>query len=225
MKRSDVNQIITQAEKFLESHSFKLPPWAFYKPEDWKGLNRDSHKEILVNHLGWDVTDMGSGDFNRRGLVLFTIRNGGLGENQKPYAEKIMVVKENQETALHFHADKVEDIINRGGGVLVLELFNSDGPHELKEDSVQVIIDGVLKNFEAGERVFLKPGESITLRQGVFHRFYAQEGHGTVLAGEVSAVNDDETDNYFYESLPRYPALEEDETPVRLLCTEYEKYI
>lgn len=44
---------------------------------------------------------------------------------------------------------------------------------------------------------------------------------GTVLAGEVSRVNDDTNDNRFLEPLPRFPAIEEDEAPLHLLCTEY----
>ena len=33
--------------------------------------------------------------------------------------------------------------------------------------------------------------------------------------------NDDNTDNRFYEPLGRFPEIEEDEPPYRLLCTEY----
>lgn len=41
--------------------------------------------------LGWDLTDFGSGDFARRGLFLFTMRNGAARRDAKPYAEKIMI--------------------------------------------------------------------------------------------------------------------------------------
>jgi D-lyxose ketol-isomerase len=37
----------------------------------------------------------------------------------------------------------------------------------------------------------------------------------------VSTVNDDAHDNRFLEELPRFPGIEEDAAPVRLLCTEY----
>ena len=112
------------------------------------------HGERLLN-----LSDMG--------LVLFTIRNGGMGIHRKPYAEKVMVVQENQETALHFHKDKIEDIINRAGGRLVLELFNSKGPRELDDSPVEVIIDGVTRVLDPGEKVILHPGESICLPRGV----------------------------------------------------------
>ena len=63
------------------------------------------------------------------GLFLFTVRNGS-PENIKTmrgklYCEKIMIVDVNQRTPMHFHWTKVEDIINRGGGKLVIKLFNS----------------------------------------------------------------------------------------------------
>ena len=43
------------------------------------------------------------------------------------------------------------------------------------------------------------------------------------LIGEVSMCNDDDNDNYFYESVGRFPEIEEDEKPYRLLCNEYDK--
>ena len=72
-----------------------------------------------------------------------------------------------------------------------------------------------------GGIVILGPGESITLTPYLYHQFYAVDGNG--LIGEVSSVNDDASDNYFLEPLPRFPEIVEDEAPVRLLCTEYEK--
>jgi D-lyxose ketol-isomerase len=49
-----------------------------------------------------------------------------------------------------------------------------------------------------------------------------EEGTGPVLLGEVSQCNDDNTDNRFNPLLNgRFPAIEEDEAPYRLLCNEY----
>ena len=42
-----------------------------------------------------------------------------------------------------------------------------------------------------------------------------------MLVGEVSSCNDDVADNRFFEPIGRFPAVEEDEPPYRLLCTEY----
>ena len=43
----------------------------------------------------------------------------------------------------------------------------------------------------------------------------------TCLIGEVSMCNDDVKDNRFYENVGRFPEIEEDEEPYRLLCFEY----
>jgi D-lyxose ketol-isomerase len=41
-----------------------------------------------------------------------------------------------------------------------------------------------------------------------------------VLVGEVSTVNDDETDNVFRDPIRRFPTIEEDESPTRLLVID-----
>lgn len=223
MKRSEINQLIYNAKDFFDEMNFNLPPWGYWPPEKWKG-KAETCTEIAENMLGWDLTDFGSGDFHNRGLLLFTIRNGNLEKDKKPYAEKIMIVEEKQETPMHFHRNKMEDIINRGGGNLVIELYNSTPDNELAETEVAVKTDGVLRIMPAGSKVVLTPGESITLEQGLYHRFYGEEGKGKVLVGEVSAVNDDNTDNFFLEKLGRFPEIEEDEPPVHLLVSDYKNY-
>jgi D-lyxose ketol-isomerase len=224
MKRSEINQLIKDSIAFFDVMNFKLPPWAYYKPEDWKE-KLATHTEIINNMLGWDLTDFGSGNFQKRGLILFTIRNGNLKTDKKPYAEKAMIVEEMQETPMHFHWSKMEDIINRGGGNLVIELYNSEGNHKFSDKPVTVKTDGVTRTIEAGVKVILTPGESICLEQGMFHRFYGQPGKGKVFVGEVSAVNDDANDNCFYEPVGRFPEIEEDEKPLHLLASDYKKYL
>ena len=146
MKRSEINQIIRDAEKFLASRQFVLPEWANWSLADWQA-NKDRVEYITERMLGWDITDFGSGDFLHRGLFLFTIRNGKYGVDKKPYAEKIMIVGENQETPMHFHWSKMEDIINRGGGNLVIELYNAgkDEPNAGERHSVapQPVLCGI----------------------------------------------------------------------------------
>ena len=48
-----------------------------------------------------------------------------------------------------------------------------------------------------------------------------EEGTGPVLLGEVSQCNDDNMDNRFNPPVGRFPEIEEDEAPYRLLCNEY----
>jgi D-lyxose ketol-isomerase len=224
MKRSEINQIMRNAKAFMADKKFLLPPWAYWSVQDWKN-NMQNTGEILENKLGWDITDFGSGDYARRGLFLFTIRNGKLKVDKKPYAEKIMIVAENQETPMHYHWSKMEDIINRGGGNLVIELYNSTPDNKFNDKPVHYKKDGVRGSVQAGGKVILTPGESICLEQGMYHRFYGEPGKGLVLVGEVSMVNDDATDNCFYEPVGRFPVVDEDEAPLHLLMSDYERFL
>ncbi|MFV0421660.1 D-lyxose/D-mannose family sugar isomerase [Oleidesulfovibrio sp.] len=223
MKRSEINALIQDTKDFFDALGFRLPKWAYWKPEDWKGKG---DLEIVHNMLGWDITDYGGGDFEKKGLILFTIRNGNQNtQHPKTYAEKIMVVREGQICPMHFHWSKTEDIINRGGGNLVIELYNSDENEQLAESPVTVLIDGIPQTVPAGGTVILEPGESIFLSQGMYHRFYGQQGRGKVLVGEVSSVNDDNTDNRFHNVMPRFPKIEEDVPPLHLLVTDYANWV
>lgn len=223
MKRSEINRLILSSVEFFNEMNFRLPPWAYWEPGDWKG-KYDTCSEIVDNMLGWDLTDFGSGDFQKRGLILFTIRNGNMQKDRKPYAEKAMIVDELQETPMHFHWSKMEDIINRGGGNLVIELYASDENEQLSDRPFTVKTDGVVRKLNAGDTIILTPGESICLEQGIYHRFYGEPGRGKVFVGEVSAVNDDNTDNRFHHQVGRFPVIEEDELPVHLLVSDYPKY-
>ena len=225
MKRSEINKIIKVADDFIRGQGFYLPPFAYWTPEDWLSRGEEV-SEIVENHLGWDITDFGMGDFRHFGLVLFTLRNGNPSDWQtqtgKLYAEKIMIVEDGQVTPMHFHWKKTEDIINRGGGILLLQLFNAspDENPDLLND-VSVTIDGVRKNIGAGEIIQLAPGESITLEPHRYHKFW---GDGRVLTGEVSLVNDDHSDNRFHEPIGRFPTIQEDVAPLHLLCNDYHHY-
>jgi D-lyxose ketol-isomerase len=223
MKRSEINRHIAFAKEFFARHNFKLPPFAFWTPEEWKAKGPEAD-EIRSRRLGWDLTDFNLGKFPEMGLTLFTVRNGNLKdpENKKVYAEKIMLALDSQVTPFHFHWMKTEDIINRAGGELVVELYNADRQTEDFTDApVVVTCDGVRREVKAGGSVILKPGESITLLPYQYHKFYPRKGSGPVMIGEVSSVNDDATDNRFKDPLPRFPSVEEDEPPVHLLCNEY----
>ena len=224
MKRSKINRIIDQAIEFFKQMNFPLPPFAYYSISDWNEVTEDA-REIFDLGLGWDITDFGLGKFEKNGLLLFTIRNGQYGSERypKPYAEKIMIVREGQITPLHFHWNKMEDIINRGGGDLVFELYNSKPDEELTKTPVQISIDGIKSMVGSGEQLVLQPGQSLLLPPYLYHKFYGK--NGPVLVGEVSMVNDDAKDNRFYDPVGRFPDIEEDIQPKYLLCTDYKKFI
>lgn len=222
MKRSQINQILRENIEFIRKMNFALPPFAYFTPEEWKEKGSE-YDEIRRNMLGWDVTDYGRGDFNKVGLFLFTIRNGNLKdpENKKTYAEKLLISDEDQYSPMHFHYNKMEDIINRGGGNLIVEVYNCDENEGLADTDVTVNIDGRRYTVPAGTKIRLTPGESITLPPYQYHAFWGEKGYGKVLIGEVSMVNDDNNDNRFYETQARFTNIEEDEAPLYLLCNEY----
>jgi hypothetical protein len=225
MKRSEINAIMRSAKSFLTEHRFHLPPFAAWTPEDWRGKGPEV-REIVENQMGWDITDFGSGDFLKCGLFLFTARNGismNLRDRRgKTYAEKVMIVEAGQVTPLHFHWLKTEDIINRGGGKLVVQLYDSTPDEDLALTEVTVSLDGVVRKVPAGGTVTLSPGESITLTPGLYHAFWGEGGR--VLVGEVSMVNDDRTDNRFHAPVGRFPQIVEDDPPLHLLTVDYEKF-
>jgi D-lyxose ketol-isomerase len=223
MKRSAINAYISEAKKHFKQAGFHLPPFAFWHPDDWNKKGSEVN-EIRDNALGWDITDFGSGKFESCGLLLFTLRNGNYqdpAQYPKQYAEKLMIVRQGQVTPMHFHWKKREDIINRAGGNLVLELYKSNDEEELSKESFSVSIDGVMKKCLPGECIILTPGQSICLEPYIYHTFYGEQGKGTVIVGEVSDVNDDARDNRFLKPAGRFPKIEEDEKPIHLLCTEY----
>ncbi|MEI8138862.1 MAG: D-lyxose/D-mannose family sugar isomerase [bacterium] len=227
MKRSEINAIMKDGLAFLKRMNFLMPPFTHWSPADWKRKGPEC-RDIIDQQLGWDITDFGSGDFAKVGLLLFTIRNGKFSDltrpNGKIYAEKIMIVRENQLTPTHFHSQKMEDIINRGGGNLVIRMWNSTPGAKLAQTLVTVAMDGVLVRVKAGGTITLKPGESVCLPQRLFHRFWGQAGKGMVLVGEVSRVNDDHADNTFYDPVGRFPEIEEDVAPLHLLYNDYANY-
>ncbi|MBL8028583.1 MAG: D-lyxose/D-mannose family sugar isomerase [Fibrobacteres bacterium] len=220
MKRSFINTLQKEALSLFERYHIKLPVWGYWSLEEWK-KEADFARNVKKRQIGWDVTDFGSGNFEKCGLLLFCLRNGIHGvSGTKSYAEKLMIVRELQETPLHFHRMKEEDIINKGGGVLVMESYKSDDKEGLSQEPLTMYVDEYPVKLKAGEPLRLNPGQSVTVPKFVYHRFYGEPGKGTVLAGEVSQVNDDETDNRFYVAPGRFPAIENDEPIFKPLWTE-----
>ena len=223
MKRSEINAVIKRFEMLLEEHRFELPPFCKWTPEEWQTKGHE-YDEIRDNMLGWDVTDYGMGDFGHLGLALITIRNGNVHNPKytKTYAEKIIMCDSGQVSPMHFHWHKMEDIINRGGNDIHFTLYNATEDEQLADTPVKIFSDGRCYTVPAGETVVLKPGQSLSLYPYYYHEFVIPEG-GPVLIGEVSMCNDDNTDNRFLNPLGRFPTIEEDEPPYRLLCNEYPK--
>ena len=227
MKRSRVNEIMAHADEVIRSFGFRLPPFAYWNPKEFYA-NRSMAGNIINAQCGWDITDFGAGDFDSMGLFLFTLRNGRLADLQSGggmcYAEKLLLSKQDQLSPMHTHVIKAEDIINRGGATLVVELFGSNADGGFASDmGGMVFCDGIRRDFTPGEKLRLNPGESVTLMPGDWHAFWGEGGD--VLIGEVSTVNDDNTDNVFRAPIGRFSQIEEDEPPRHLLVSDYEKWL
>lgn len=225
MKRSQINRLIDEALVFFESHKLKLPPWSKWTTADWQERLGPESKEIRSHGMGWNLTDFGSGEFSKSGLLLFIMRNGllkdGLAQDTKTYAEKAMMVRPGQITPWHFHWMKTEDLINRGGGRLEVELgWAADNEREISNEEVQVQVDGITKRLQAGGKLILEPGESVTLPPRLCHQFCGHKNDQNICVGEVSSLNDDSSDNCFIYGLKK-SSIEEDEAPKYWLCSEY----
>ncbi len=224
VKRSEINAVLREMEAMLREYRVSLPPFCAITPEEWAAKGH-AYDEVRENMLGWDITDYGLGRFSEVGFALITLRNGNQKARDrwpKPYAEKLLYLREGQTSPMHFHWYKMEDIINRGGGTVLIRVYNSTPEEELDKTSpVRFQKDGRAVEVPAGTQVRLTPGESITIHQRLYHDFEVEPGTGPVLLGEVSMCNDDNTDNRFHPPVGRFPEIQEDEPPYRLLCGEY----
>ena len=226
MKRSEINRAVEWAKELLQKNNIRLPRYAYWDLEKW-AENKDKLDTIRRVMLGWDITDFGTGNFDEIGGVFYTVRNGDMNDASVgvPYCEKYILMKEGQRLPKHYHVFKTEDIINRAGGVLAVWLWNTDEQGRQLDTDVKVYMDGIAHTFKAGEEILVYPGDSISLTPHMAHIFGPKEGYGALIAGEVSRVNDDNTDNYFLDSTARFAEIEEDEGVLHPLCNEYAKMI
>lgn len=224
MKRSEINAALQEMEQMIHEYRISLPDFCSFTPDEWTTIGHE-YDEVRDNMLGWDITDYGLGRFDEVGFSLITLRNGNLKMQDrypKTYAEKLLYIREGQYSPMHFHWSKMEDIINRAGGTVLIRVYNSLPDEEIDRQSpVTVHVDGHRFTVPAGTQVPLRPGQSITIYPYLYHDFEVSPGSGPVLLGEVSQCNDDNTDNRFNPPVGRFPEIEEDVPPYRLLCNEY----
>ena len=233
MKRSEINRSIETAMEVFKRLEINLPSFAFWTADEWdkKGHEVD---EIRNAGLGWDVTDFGQDNFELVGRTLFTLRNGYRQEENgkftKVYAEKFILDPPNQHAPLHFHYSKMEDIICRAGGNVLITLYKADAEGNCSDESFNVQIDAQTHIIAPGTVVRLEPGQSICLAPYIIHSFCGEEGTGLeidgiqyTVSGEVSSVCDDWNDNHFLDPMDRFPVIEEDEPRKYYLCNEYPK--
>ncbi len=227
MKRSRINEIMAAADELIRHFGFMLPPFAYWSPDEFKA-NAARASLVIERRCGWDITDYGQGRFDELGLFLFTLRNGLLSDLQRGggmcYAEKLLISRQDQISPMHTHMIKAEDIINRGGATLMVELYGSDDQGRFARDRGGVVrCDGIARAYGPGEKLALAPGESVTLMPGDWHAFWGEGGD--VLIGEVSTVNDDLTDNIFADPIGRFAEIVEDVPPTHLLVSDYAAWL
>jgi D-lyxose ketol-isomerase len=215
MRRSFVDSRIEAMLALCDRHDFKLPPFAHWGAAQYRA-QPDAARRIGESGLGWNVVEFAPGAYRQQGLTVFTSRMGdwrGLKSGAgRLYAEKALMAEDGQVTPHHYHVVKTEDILNRGGGRFVVELFKVDANGARLDQSFTALKDCETLKLAPGARVSLEPGESLTLEPFVAHAFWAEGS--AVLAGEISLANDDATDNYFLPPLGALAPLEEDE-PMR----------
>jgi hypothetical protein len=222
LKRSAINSSIATAKHYLKKYGLHLPPFASWTVEEWnhKGSECDEIRHCM---LGWDVTDFGCGRFAEIGRTLFTLRNGTLREPgyAKSYAEKYILDPEGQRAPAHFHRGKMEDIINRGGGVICIQLTPWADDEERSGRRFTAQVDGRRVELTPGAVIELMPGQSVCIPPRTIHQFWGKCGTGYTISGEVSTVCDDWNDNCFLEPASRFPEIHEDEPRAAYLCHEY----
>ena len=84
-----------------------------------------------------------------------------------------------QEIPLHYHIHKTEDIINRTGGILCVEVMakGADGSPN-KNLPVTLWFDGEKKTLAGGSVAKIPPGNSITLTPLCFPPFLCKNRNG-----------------------------------------------
>jgi D-lyxose ketol-isomerase len=134
LNRSEINGLLTAAQKCFRERHWALPP----RPR-------------------WDVTDFGLGDWRKHGLVLVNLAT------EPEYCEKLMYAQAGMVTPCHCHHRKKEDIICRFGELSVRAWPGhptgcSEGRFDLHINGERrEVIPGEPIPLRAGERVTLPP--------------------------------------------------------------------
>lgn len=175
--------------------------------------------------FGWNIVEFEAGAFFKSGIAVFTLRMGdyhGLPRGEgRLYGEKAFVLFEGQSVPHHYHRVKTEDLINRGGGILGVNLVKVDAEGRPRPDDVTLERNGMMVTVPANTTLHLEPGESIVLVPGVAHAFL---GVSEVLCGEISLANDDATDNYFLQPLPTPSPIIEDVPARHVVLADYRSF-
>ena len=212
MLRSEINALIRDAEGYFKAERFRLPPFAFWTPDDWAKPDGDI-SEIVDCGLGWDITDFGLGEYH-------TLRPPPLHDEKRPTREP--------------EGGHREDLLREGDhprprpalpGPPPLDQgrghHRAGGRHDGRRGAQRDAEDG---SFKADTQVSLSldgvrrkvrvlappssstPGESVTLEPGCYHLGDRRlRPSGWDIHGEVSVVNGDVNHNRCGQPVGRFP--------------------
>ena len=103
------------------------------------------------------------------------------------------------------------------------------GQAEFTEDEADSEVHATLADYSIETDVASAKGPHVFFEientGEVEHELVVEKEDGDVLIGEVSTVNDDLTDNLFRDPIGRFSAIAEDEAPLHLLVSDYEKWL
>src|SRR5436190_1521325 len=144
MQRSRINAAVEDAIKQARQHGVPLPRFAV-EPNDVLAGKGEAFDEARACGLGWNVTDFGSGNFDKMGLVTLNLRCGNPAVPAyaaKVYSEKLLLLGPQQRVPMHHHAARIEDIICCVGESFHVAVYSRAGNGEISEDATEVSIDG-----------------------------------------------------------------------------------
>jgi D-lyxose ketol-isomerase len=225
MKRSEINRRIEEAIDFIGKAGIVLPYHAHWNFKSWY-QNGDLAEELRKRAIGWNITDFGSDNFLKTGVILYTPSNGIFDPVtntplDQTYAHRYFILRDGQEIMTEHHATKIEDIIVFAGAELKVELHNV-GPNEELDTAkeVRIMRNRIWESCTPGTVITLVSGERIRFEPRHYHRPWGYGG--AVLVEEVSMVTDDlKESRHLPEAKPMvFAQIEEDAQPIYLLCTE-----
>ena len=227
MKRSRINEILREGDAFIRSFGYVMPPFAYWSPEELRA--RKPRASSRRGSAGTSPTT-GKTSSTNSACSCSQSRNGraeDLARGQGMlYAEKIMISRKNQLSPMHRHVVKAEDIINRGGGKLVLELFMPDAEGNIDHAGrgARCRADGVMRKLPRRRASEARAGRKRDASAG---RVAWILGRGRRCADRRSFDGQRRSDRQYLPRPDRHasPQIEEDEAPLHLLVSDYDSWL
>ena len=219
MERSHINTLLADAEDFFAAAGVVLPPFAFWRPDEFARRVRAGHERLVISRMGWLVSDFGLDNFAAEGTVAFCAGAGDSG-GARNYAERWFILREGQRIPERFHRRRTKDIVACGPGNLCLRLHRTTPDAAVDETAnLEAEVDGAARKLAPGARLVLRPGERALIEPMTFHECRAEQGD--LIIREISTATDEMLDSFFLPHIGLAADIDEDEQPRRLLVSDY----